>query len=315
MANGTTRYIKGRDGKFKGSVGGGKGTVAPNVKPAVPQTPRNTSTPTGKQSLADEVANATVYERRVWANHRSPADPQRLTLLASDPDTLTRETVARNPKTPEGALMRLAQDDNEEVRVRAVEEFLSRISRVTEDAGASAVLAKRLATLLKNTRNLPDGEKIALASSRNVHPPQQRVLAEDPNSDVRACVAGNTETLPRVLASLAEDTEPSVRERVAGNENTPRRVLLHLSTTDDSEFVRAAARRNPETPENQTAFDVRSTNPHRRERAVKSGLLSDSQVDWLQQHDPDPHVRQEARNEWDRRHPPRDWVHNPARFN
>jgi len=61
---------------------------------------------------------------------------------------------------------------------------------------------------------------------------------------IRAAVAGNRSTPPKVLAWLAEDPQDFVRITVAGNAHTPKPVLKRLAEADDWR-IRAEVAHNP----------------------------------------------------------------------
>ncbi|HBS35639.1 MAG TPA: hypothetical protein DEA50_11285 [Parvularcula sp.] len=66
------------------------------------------------------------------------------------------------------------------------------------------------------------------------------LLADDPDSDIRACVADKRKLSEQLFEKLSLDVDDLVRQRIASNKKTPFDILKRLSQ-DKSRLVREAA--------------------------------------------------------------------------
>lgn len=67
------------------------------------------------------------------------------------------------------------------------------------------------------------------------------LLADDPDSNIRFCVAMKRKCPPAVLEKLARDPDEQVRLRVAANAKTPASLLRLLAKDPDKDVAAAAA--------------------------------------------------------------------------
>jgi len=96
-----------------------------------------------------------------------------------------------------------------------------------------------LATLNKSKR-------CKLASTSTTPHALLQILANDSETDVRKCVAGNDNTSTEVLTKLSEDPSYLVRICVAKHEFTPPQILAVLAK-DFAQTVRRSVAQNPST--------------------------------------------------------------------
>ena len=93
---------------------------------------------------------------------------------------------------------------------------------------------------ITDIKKLTFEEKYNLASHNETSVELLSALAKD-ETIIRAMVAENKSTPPKILSELAHDTERNVREAVARNKNTPIEVLSKLAVDSDWRVRRVVA--------------------------------------------------------------------------
>lgn len=212
------KYVKGRDGKFKGSIGSGK-TNVPTVKPK----PACSCSPANP-----EPAGASIPDNR-WERVRftqATRDPQLLKQLSEDSDAGVREAVADNPHTGVDVLSTLAGDECWLVRATVAS------SKATDPSTLTAwVLAGR--------DEEEDAVRRTAAENPNLPRSVHRSIVEGDDDEVKKGLLGN-ETVPEeVVATLAYDGNPDVVWFALRHRNCPSHVLDdYVDESDvDSSFI------------------------------------------------------------------------------
>lgn len=188
----------------------------------------------------------------VAENPNAPSDA--LQTLATDTDDLVRYNVAANPSASSDVLQTLATDPDEGVlsKVASNPHTPTEVLRsLTADlrakvrgglAGNPVIPIHLLVDLV--TR--PGRNVFTLGEQEGDMGEVLRILACDPDDEVRWGVAKNPNTPADVLASLADDPSQWVRRGVATNPDTPADVLRSLAT-DTDEWVRRWVADHPHT--------------------------------------------------------------------
>jgi hypothetical protein len=148
---------------------------------------------TGSQAATPEHIDALSFGALRSLAENPEASPQTLALLSHDPLADVQMAVAWNPRTPAGALTRLA-DGPLEVQ-----------AGVAQNPSAGPRLLKRLA------RHPEVVVRSAAATNPSVPLSLLHGLAQDPDPRVRRHVARNPRTPFSLLTSLAEDPDGDVR--------------------------------------------------------------------------------------------------------
>lgn len=189
--------------------------------------------------LDDAARSSSVAVRAAAA--RVSGDPPLLALLGDDADGRVRFHAARNPATPAFRLVRLAGDTTVDVRTSVAHnpsaprdtllELLSERNPVTVNAAAS----KGVLVWADVAHLLGEGMSTLLASGPLSRPDVpvdvQRQVAAGMHPS-RHVVARNRHADPDVLRLLAVDPDPEVRSLVAGNPSAPddARTVAALNT-------------------------------------------------------------------------------------
>ena len=87
-------------------------------------------------------------------------------------------------------------------------------------------------------------EKHALSEDDALKEKDYEKISSHPFEDVRAKLAENQNTPPKVFNSLARDMSPLVRAKVAGNPNAPGETLVRLAGDSDTKVCRRAWKSN-----------------------------------------------------------------------
>jgi hypothetical protein len=82
-----------------------------------------------------------------------------------------------------------------------------------------------------------------IAHNKTVPQSILRILADDPDHDVRFFVAMKRKTDPEILRKLAQDTYESIREQIALNPKTPHSVLKLLVNDQVERIAETALQR------------------------------------------------------------------------
>lgn len=256
------QYVKGKDGKFKGSIGQGKTTV-PTVKPEpaplivknpdVPETPL----PQGQLRMISLTPNPRLLER-----------------FASNPDPRIRATVAENKHTPEQVLDTLADDKVEFVR-----------AGVARNVKCPARLLRHFA---RTERNWAFRQEVAY--NLGCPPDVLENLSDDVDRDVRVAVSLHPKTPEHVLRRWVSDDDLSYG--VAANIGSPADVLVELSYNRQ---VRWEVAENPATPVPALKRLAGDDEEFIRRQVASNKACPSPIVDWLALDD-EPTVAEAARN-------------------
>jgi hypothetical protein len=184
------------------------------------------------------------------------ATPECLQYFADQPRSETRRRVAGIARTPEPALLKLAEDSDREVRREVLSnpsispEVLAGLSD-DADSGIRLAVAGNPSTPANSLQMLADdgeaGVRAALAGNAKAQSAILHRLAADENDLVRAAVAANVSSPATVLEILKADGTSSVRRLVAAHRNTFGQTLAGL-LADPKHSVRVAVASNPSTP-------------------------------------------------------------------
>lgn len=136
--------------------------------------------------------------------------------------------VAKNPRTPQHALAKLATEKDDNI-VQLV---------ALNPSTSQETLAKMLET--------PQGVNGYAARNPGVPISLLEKLAAHADADVRCHVACNRITPPEILEKLAADSDRRVRTEVVANPNTTLKILENL-TTDENNYIRATVARHRNT--------------------------------------------------------------------
>ena len=164
------------------------------------------------------------------AKNREDAARHTPTQAHVDEEVATPSGTETVRTTPVEALVKLANDENAEVRYNVAE---------------NPSTTKEVLALLASD----DDRWVRFAVTENPSTPVEvlALLASDEDKGVRFAVARNPSTPPKALAKLASDEEDDVRQGVAMNRSTPPEVLAKFAS-DENIYVRRAAAANPSTP-------------------------------------------------------------------
>jgi hypothetical protein len=210
-------------------------------------------------------------------------DPQRLAMLANDPDQSVRWRVAANPATPIEVLVSLAEDmdpfgcavevaGNPSTPIEVLKRFSrSRDSEIVENVARNPATPASLLVSLSRTRRAARGDILgAIAENPNAVSVFEK-LAGHAARAVRKCIASkryvpavlqmlsndadglldaleNPALTPAILETLAKHKDEGVRNWVAENRSTPERVLVSLAK-DRNRYVCYGVAQNPFSPE------------------------------------------------------------------
>lgn len=239
-----TRYVKGKDGKFAGSVGKGK-TGVPTVKPASPSSlPFIVSNP--------DVPETPISQERLMMVALTP-NPRLLDKLADDPDPRIRSTVAGNKHTPPEVLERLAKDKIEFVRagvarnVECPDRLLERFATTEKNWAFRKAVAENLKCPEHVLGILAGDDDRDVLQTVGRHPNcPERVLREwATHHDLAWGPSRNPNSPGDVLDDLSYDK--SFNWEVAENPGTPVRTLERLAVHED-EFLRRQVAHNKKCP-------------------------------------------------------------------
>ncbi|HEX6371075.1 MAG TPA: hypothetical protein VF006_19310 [Longimicrobium sp.] len=216
--------------------------------------------------------------RRVAKNEATA--PERLEELSHHLDAEVREAVARNPRTPQATLRRLADDDTVagdalenpsfpraawlEVAVQGRSWVLEKIARAP-DASPDALhavvrhVAARLADDFAGDEDAFDDSDVGdvlEGLAENPATPAE-ILAQvwslnarrDDPGDYGEALARHAAAPPELLAELAGSGDDTVREAVAANPRTAREVLERLAGDAERSVREAVAGRTELAPE------------------------------------------------------------------
>ena len=162
---------------------------------------------------------------------RRTDSPYAMLQVLEKGDRNAKLTAARSNKTPIHVLEQLAKDTDETVR-----------QVVLQNPNLP------LHSLLELAKDESVNVRLWLAYNSSPHKTQKPVqlleqLAQDTSEQVRARVAGLSETPVDILVRLANDSSRNVKVAVTGNPNTPVTVLTRLGLEED-----IVNQRNPNTP-------------------------------------------------------------------
>ncbi|KJH72534.1 hypothetical protein UH38_06670 [Aliterella atlantica CENA595] len=162
---------------------------------------------------------------------RRTDSPYAMLQVLEKGDRNAKLTAARSNKTPIQVLEQLAKDTDETVR-----------QVVLQNPNLP------LHSLLELAKDESVNVRLWLAYNSSPHKTQKPVqlleqLAQDASEQVRARVAGLSETPVDILVRLANDSSRDVKVAVTGNPNTPVTVLTRLGLEED-----IVNQRNPNTP-------------------------------------------------------------------
>lgn len=202
--------------------------------------------------MSSEADNAPGEE---VAEALDPATPPALLDARSrSPHAAVRRSVAANPGSPPGVLLRLAVEFPQEV----IDNPALRL-HLLSDPGLFASLPLRTVEIVLQKAEVPEilllallahpsGQvRVAVASSLRIPPELLDRLASDPDDHVRRAAAANPLTPPGAVERLSRDASWPLRAAVAGRPGASASLLGALAS-DACSDVRMAAACNPSTP-------------------------------------------------------------------
>ena len=138
-------------------------------------------------------------------------------LLVFDPNISVRKSLAENEHLNQCLYEILANDDEQEVRLRAL-----------RNKGASQL------TLFRASFSLDPKERAAVCANESVHCRILRKLYDDPFLEVRRAIAGNKKCPRWILNEYINDPSFYVRYAVVLNPNATEDMLIELAEDEDS---------------------------------------------------------------------------------
>ncbi len=179
-----------------------------------------------------------------------------LMKLANNEDNNIRMSVAKNPNTSVEILEKLANDKDWQIRLiiaknqKAPKEVLMKLADDKDNAVKESV-ASNSNTPIKVLEKLADDKdwqiRIIIAKNQKVPKEVLMKLADDKDNVVKEIVASNSNTPKETLKKLVEDEDLIVRRYVALNSNAPKEILEKLAD-DDHWLVRHHVASNKNTP-------------------------------------------------------------------
>jgi hypothetical protein len=164
----------------------------------------------------------------------------RLVELSQSTEASIVNAVAKNPSTPIETLLLLAERcpsiflENPVLPLLLLEDptFLH---AAAPEAAQALLRVPSVPTWVSDslTSNPNTSIRATVAGNANTPIPILELLATDQNEEVRSGVAANANTPIPILELLSTDQHPDVRYNVAGNANTPTPILELLATDSD----------------------------------------------------------------------------------
>lgn len=210
-------------------------------------------------ALDEEQGNPGDYDetyalrRQVASNPNAPINL--LLKLVDDEENEVRFEVARNPSLPLDLMYKLSEDEilvsGVAQNTRCPSALLEKLSKIKDDEVRGNVAANPNCPvpLLKKWAKLKD-ENIRGSVAINPSTPVEilELLASDEEVSVRVGVACNPECPNTLILRLSEDTESDVRRYVAASEKCPVEVLARLENDPDLDVISQVAS-NCQTPQ------------------------------------------------------------------
>jgi hypothetical protein len=190
----------------------------------------------GSRTAADVLAELAVHPE--WSIRatvaRNPSTPPDVLAHLADEEQLelVRADAASNRYTPERALLALARDPAEYLRLR-----------VAANPNATANVLRALT--VERAVSAVDPYMLVVVAEHHAAPADVLdALANVGSAEVATAVARHPHASPAALAGLAGHDETSVRRAVAGNPTTPTDVLLRLAADPYDQVRKMVARRS-----------------------------------------------------------------------
>ena len=151
-----------------------------------------------------------------------------LEKLSCDCDPEIQREVARNPNISAKIIEKYAQ--NEEICRKCMRDLLQHTDKISDAAWSSFASHKSSIVLIN----------IALHAQAPINILSE--IAGDPNSKIRAYLAGNPNLPLEILVRLSEDFDSQVRLKTVRNRLTPKELLAKLAGDSDLNVRRAVAK-------------------------------------------------------------------------